>query len=282
MPVTIDYQTWDSSSFNWLDKTTTTGAPLQITEKLDAWIAAVNSNASNANKQIIRRKGPADSTSANFIGWAIECTSNAASSGFFARLYTNTSTNFAVVFSAAWLNDGTNGGYGAGSGNSISDSTVAWASSAVIGEFSVATSTDNGQEFFCLGWRLGNDTAKSDQFLIFKGVNGEWCSLFSDGGAMIGTYYMDAHSAPQRNYNVGLTTMALNTSASFLSRLIVTSSNSTQVPTTSVEYTGAMLAANSAIYYSNTATEWGYGRWSNMVDGRKIVCMGYGPIWIAY
>jgi hypothetical protein len=282
MTVTVDYQVWDSTSYNWLDKTTSTSAPLQINDKLDAWVAAVNANASNTSKQITVRKDPADSTSANFIGWVIEAASGSANSGFFTRFYTSAATNIVCTFSAAWTNDGTNGGYGAASGNSAADTSTTWVSSGAIGEFSVAAETANGQEFFCLGWRQNNSTVTSDQLLIFKDSSGEWASLFSDGGTVIGSFYMPVHTAPQRNYNITLPWLNANSSTFWLSGLVLSNSSATNAPAAENEFTATICSASPALYMAGGTGDYGYGRWSNVTGGKKVVCMGYGPIYVVF
>lgn len=280
MAVTVEYQSWDSASYNWLDKTTSTSAPLQINDKLDAWVAAVNANASNTNKQITVRKDPTDSTSANFIGWAIELASSSTGSSFFSRLYTNSTTNLVVVFSSAWTNDGTNGGYGAGSGSTVSKNST-WVSSGAIAEFSVATETANGQEFFCLGWRQNNSSTTSDQFLIFKDNNGEWASLFYDS-TVIGSFYMPVHPTPKRNFEVTSSTLNINNNGGYLTGLILTNGNITYVPAAENEYTATISAASPALYYAGSITDFGYARWSNVTGGKKAVCMGYGPVYVVF
>lgn len=283
MAVTVEYQSWDSTSYNWLDKTTSTSAPLQIQDKLSSWITAVNANAGNANRQLSIKKAPTDSTSANFIGWVIELASSTSGAGpFYIRFYSSSTTNIIFTASAGWTNDGTNGGYGAASGNSASDSSVSWATSGVTGEFSVATETANGVEFFCLGWRLNNSIAQSDQLLIFKDSNGEWGSLFSDGGAVCGNYFMAGNATPAINYGVTVGLVGINSNSGVLSRLILQNGSTTYVPATGNEYTNLVTPASTALYATATTTEYGFGRWAPLSGGRKAVCMGYGPIWVVF
>ncbi len=283
MPVTVDYQYWDSASYNWLDNASATAPAMQIQEKLAAWVSAVNANASNVSRPVSIRKSPSDSTLTNNIGWVIECSSTTAEKGLFTRFYSSSTTNINVLFHTSWVDNGSNGGYGTYSGNFASDTSVSWATSGVAAEFSVAAGTEDGQEFFCLGWRLNNSTSQSDIILIFKDANGEWAGLFTDGGSLaIGSYYMDVHSSPQRSFGVSVPTLGSNSSAGYLTRLAIQTSSATYAASDGVEYTTAMTAASPALFYTTTTANWGYGRWATFADGRTAVCMGFGPVWVAY
>jgi hypothetical protein len=284
MAVTVEYQAWTSGNYNWLDKTTATSAPLQINDKLDAWVAAVNANASNTNKQITVRKDPGNSTSANFIGWVLELASNtSAAAPFFLRLYSSTTTNLAFTASASWTDDGTNGGYGVAAGSTATDTSISWAASGVTAEFSIAQETADGVEFFCLGWRLNNATAQSDQLVIFKDNNGEWATLFSDGGAEAGCFYSPVSGAtPSRNFAVQTNSVGMNANAGYLSQLQLANAASTYLPATGEEFTNTVTAASSALYLTDSTVEYGFGRWASLSGGRTAVCMGFGPIWVVY
>lgn len=283
MPVTVDYQYWDSASYNWLDNVSATAPALQIQEKLAAWVSAVNANASNAGRPVSIRKSPSDSTSTNFIGWVIECSSTSADKGLFARLYSSTATNLNALFHQTWTDNGSNGGYGTYSGGISSDTSISFSTTGVAAEFSVAAGTDDGQEFFCLGWRLNNATTQSDVFLIFKDVYGEWAGVFTDGGSQVsGTYYMGTHSSPKRNYLVAILTIGFNSNTNYLTRLALHNSGSTYAASDGVEFTSVMTAASPALFCTTTANNYGYGRWGTFADGRTAVCMGYSQIWVVY
>lgn len=282
MAVTLEYQAWTSTDYNWLDKTTATSAPLQINDKLDAWVAAVNANASNANKQITVRKDPTDSTSANFIGWVIELSSSTPGAGpFYVRFYSSSTGNINFTASAGWANDGSNGGYGATSGNTASDTSITWATSGVTAEFSIAADSANGVEFLCLGWRLNNANATSDQLLLFKDSNGEWASLFSDGGVTVGCYYMADNPTPAINYSVIANAIG-PVGTGYLSRLVLANNSTTYLPATGNEFTNFVTPASNALYIPTTSSEYGYGRWAPLSGGRKVVSMGFGPIWVVF
>lgn len=283
MAVSVEYQAWDAASYNWQDTTSATSAPVQIYNKLVAWANAVNANPGNANKQVVMRKGPASSTSSAFVGFGIELGSGQANGSLHARVYTSSTTNLTVAFSSGFTDNGANGGYGAGSGSTTSDTNITWVSSNALAEFSVAQETQEGKEFFCLGWRLSNSTASSDILFLFKDVNGEWASFFSDGGtAVIGSFYMPVHTTPQRNFSVTLSAVSLNGVGGHLSQFQLETGNATYLPTTGNEYTSVVTPGSDAIYLTQSSAEYGYGRWAPLSGGRKAVCMGYGPIWIVY
>lgn len=280
MAVSVSYQTWSSGTYNWLDTATSTAAPQQIDNLLDTWVAAVNGNAANTNKQITVTKSPASSTSANFVGWVIQAASNSSGSGFFTRLYTSTTTNLIATFSETFTDNGTNGGYGAAAGASATDTTISFATSGVVGEFVVASDTVNEQEFFALGWRTNNLTTQSDQLLIYKDTAGEWAAAFSDGGTVIGSFYMGTHSTPQRCFTVANPTQ-LNTSLLERWSLILTSS-ATHLATAGSEMTVRSVAANSNVLYTSTAGSHGFGKWASISGGKTAVCLGLGPLFISY
>lgn len=283
MAVTVEYQSWLSGAYNWLDKTTATSAPLQIDEKLSAWIAAVNANASNATRQLSIKKGPSNSTSTNFIGWVIELASSTTGAGpFYVRFYTSTTTNLIYTASAAWTDNGTNGGYGQSSGNTSNSSSNSFYTSAQLAEFSIATETANGQEFFCLGWRQASNNSYSYAILIAKDKNGEWATLQLPGGSF-GSFYMPTHTTPQRNYSPSLPILCANDNTGALSSLVMTAASlTTYAPSFGNEWTASVAFASPALYYTKTSGDYGYGRWAAISGSRKAVCMSHGNLWIVF
>ena len=67
MAPTIKWQRWDSASYDWHGQAATDALP-QFEAELDAWIAAVNANPSNAGQQITKMRGYADSTDPDSAG----------------------------------------------------------------------------------------------------------------------------------------------------------------------------------------------------------------------
>lgn len=280
MAVTVEYQAWDSGSYNWLDTSTSTAPTQQIHDKLSTWIAAVNANGSNANKQITIEKGPSSGTNANYVGWVLKFASNSTDSTFFHRFCTSSTTNMNSYWLEGWVDDGTFGGYGSYTGQYIYDSSTYFSTSGVTAEFSIAQDTADGVEFFCLGWRINNDNSQSDCFIIFKDNNGEWASFSMDGGAVAGTYYMGTHSTPKRNFSVSLSAFAHTNVA--LARLTLSNSGTNSLPTSGNYYTAAVVSANPALYFTNSSTLYGYGRWLDLGGGTRAVCMCSGPLWVVF
>lgn len=284
MAVTVEYQSWASGDYNWNDTATSTSAPVQINNKLSSWVTAVNSNASNTNRQLTLQKGPSDSTTTNYVGWVLELDSSTSSAApFFIRFYSSSTSNLVFTASSSWTNNTTNGGYGAAAGDSASDSSISFALSGVTAEFSVAQETADGVEFFCLGWRLNNSTSQSDQLLIFKDSNGEWAAVLSDGGAVSGSYFMPTFgSATSRNFSVVLNIVGYNGNAGYLSQLCLDNNTGVYTPAAGEEFTISVRAASSALYFTRSSTDYGYGRWASVSGSRTAVCMGNGPIWVVY
>lgn len=283
MVATVEYQAWDSTTYNWLDTVDPTSAPNQIFSKLSAWCTAINANPSNVAKQVITRKGPTDSTSANFVGFVLEITSPSAGASCFLRFHTTTATNILSAIAASWTDDGANGGYGTTSGSASNDSSVSWLSSGVAGEFTVAYDTADGVEFFALGWRLNNATSSSDQMCLFKDTNGEWAYWFSDGGSVTGSFYMPNNATPARNFGIyGTNPIGVSNQSGTLTQLVISAGSIvSSVPAGGI-FTNLITAASLSLFMNTNTTEYGYGRWASLVDGRIAVCIGYGPLWIAY
>ncbi len=282
MAVALEYQTWASADYNWADGTTASKPPQQIQQKLAAWVAAVNANAVNASKQITILKTPSDSTLANYIGWNLSLASGASGSTFYASLYSSSTTNLNCRFSAGWTNDGTNGGYGTVTGGTSVDTSIAWYTSAQTAEFAIATETAAGEEFFLLGWRLATNTSYSDQLVIFKDINGEWAAAFSDGGVVVGTFYMPVHTTPQRQYGCQIDT-AWGSQTGYVDTLTLTSNGSFgYVPATGNSFTGSVSAASPNLFMTGSTGNYGFGKWGAMANGKALVCMGYGPFCVLY
>lgn len=280
MAVSVSYQTWTSDTYNWLDTSTSTAVTPEIDSLLDTWVAAVNGNAANTNKQITVTKSPASSTSANFVGWVIQAASNASGSGFFTRFYTSTTTNLVATFSETFTDNGTNGGYGAAAGANATDQSISFATSGVVGEFVVASDTVNEQEFFALGWRVNSLTTQSDQLLIYKDTAGEWAAAFSDGGAIIGAFYMGTHSTPQRCFT---STIPAQQNVSLLERWTCNvTSSATHLATAGSEMTVRSVAANANVLFASTSLTLGFGKWASIAGGKTAVCLGNGPLFISY
>lgn len=282
MAVTMDYQAWTSSLYNWLDKTTATSAPLQINDKLDAWVASVNANASNASKQITVERDPSNSTSANFVGWVIKLASPNAGSTFYASLYSNATTAATASFHAGWTASTTNGSYGTQTNPTSTTTGVAWYTSGQNAEFAVATETQDGQEFFCLGWKVGTNTSYSGTFLLFKDTGGEWAGLAYVANSPFGTFWLPTHSTPTRQYGVGLVTIAADLGLT-LDPLILKVASTTYYPAAGNSVTLSVTPASPNLLASNLGSVgFSFGRYCTLPGPTTGVCMGYSPIFVRY
>ena len=280
MAVTVEYQAWDSASYDWLDNSTSTAAPQQINDKLSAWITAVNANASNTTKQITIEKGPADSTSTNYVGWVLKLDSASTSSPFYALFYSTSTTGGIFGCSDTWTGDGTNGGYGAASGLT-STSSFSYKTSGVAAEFTIGTETTDGEEFFVFGYKTDASTTFQGVWVIFKDSAGEWAyfNRFSSA-AERGCYYMPTHTTPQRVF--GVATRNIVSRSDSLSPFALGLSNSAQLPAAGNSYTAVSLPGSSYLYIADSAIAFSFNRYANMADGRVAISPGHGPIVITY
>lgn len=282
MAVSVSYQSWSSAAYFW-SNSSSDNPTAQINDLLQAWVTAVNANPSNADQQVSIVKSPASSTLASYFGWVVGFIDERAIAGssfkrtFYHRFYSSSTTNVVSTFSDAFTNDGTNGGYGAVSGTNASDTSVAWYTSGQTAEFLVASETQNGQEFFVVGWRLANNINYSDCFVYFKDNNGNWAGAFNDGGSWIATYFMPVHSTPRRNYSG---TISGNYST-FAEPVGIYATNATSAPTTAgTLFTGRVRAASDNIW--RVASSTGFGKWYTLADGRYAVNMAYNDLWVVY
>ena len=278
MAVTVEYQAWDSATYNWLDNSSSTAAPQQINDKLSAWITAVNANASNTSKQLTIEKGPADSTSANFVGWVIKLDSSTSLSPFYFAVYTLSSGVLGMYSYETWTNSTSNGGYGTLSGSS-SGASVNFRTSAIAAEFTVATETANGQEFFALGYKTDPSSSNYQGFFVlFKDTTGEWAS-YNGGSNNYGTLYASANPTPARAY--GVRPIDFTSLTTVLSPLVF--SNSGTLPSAGQSFTLLAQPASPSLLSSlSTSVGFSFNRYAVLADGTTCIAIGYGPIFVAY
>jgi hypothetical protein len=280
MTVAFDYQAWSSASYNWLDSADPGAVTQQITAKLNAWIAAVNANASNASKQITLLKGPTDSTSANYRGWSLKFDSSSSGATFYTRLHTTSTDNLYVVFGEGWSDDGSQGGYGAITGTFSADGSISFYTSGQIAEFAIASETTDGEEFICVGWRLANNYIYSDCLIFFKDSEGEWAGFLTDtGGPTAGTIYVADAATPQRCYGVG-SYLDMNQWSNFLTTARLYANSAPTSAAYGDKYRGVAIPKSNAIYMTGTSANYGFGKWAQFNDGRIGVSMGYSTLWI--
>lgn len=182
MAPTIKWQRWDSASYDWFGTTSADALP-SLESELDAWITAVNGNASNSGRQVTKERGYADSTTANYAGLVLSCgaNSNAAKGYLFYGTYGSTSIK-RIYVGDTYADNTTGGGYGAVSGGS-SDTSVSWYTSGQEASWLIVSSTVDGEEYFSFGPTFGSSPSVNymDGFFVFKATDGEWSVVSGDG-----------------------------------------------------------------------------------------------------
>jgi hypothetical protein len=278
----MDYQAWTSAEYNWLDKTTATSAPLQINDKLVAWVAAVNANASNATKQITIEKGPANSTSTNYVGWVIKLASASSGSTFYASFFSNSTAQATVSFDSGWTAGTGNGGYGAFTAPSSSIPTAYFYTSGQAAEFAIGSETENGKEFFCLAWKASATANYSGTFLVFKDSNGEWAGYTYTTSNTYGTFYLPTNTTPRRQYGV-VTASLYSSSNNVLDPFALKVTSTTYLPAAGSATTLAVSAASQNLLIGEGASlGYLFGRYCTLPGPTTAVCMGASPVFVRY
>lgn len=192
MAPTIKWQRWDSASYNWFGTAATDALP-SLEAELDAWITAVNGNASNSGRQVTKERGYADSTTANYAGLVISCGANGnADKGYMSYMTAGSTTIKRVYTGGTYVDDTSNGGYGTISGGP-SDTSISWYTSGQEANWMLVYDTTDGQEYFSFGPVLGasNNNSYQEGFFIFKCTDGEWSMTSNDGSAQYHIHYWD-------------------------------------------------------------------------------------------
>lgn len=181
--------------------------------KLDQWITAVNAHASNASKQIVKKRGYASATNVNYTGWVIELGHQSISDKIVCvHRLDGTATGVFIGNGRAYVNDTSNGGMGSftslrSGGNSGSIATSGG------GEAWVIADDTEGQEIFCANWRTSSDTYQHFVY-IFKTSAGNWASISDvDATRSITSYIASYNTSSPVNYDYTISTNICNTSA---------------------------------------------------------------------
>ena len=192
MAPTIKWQRWDSASYDWYGVTATDALPT-LEAELDAWITAVNGNASNSGRQVTKERGYADSTTLDYAGLVISCGANGnTEKGYMAYGTYNSTTNKSIYLGNTYADDTSRGGYGTISGG-VQDSGVSTRTSGQEASWLIVSSIVDGQEYFCYGPTFGTNPSVNyqDGFFIFKATDGEWSMTSGDGSIGLHTHYWD-------------------------------------------------------------------------------------------
>lgn len=192
MAPTIKWQRWDSASYDWFGTTATDALP-SLEAEIDAWITAVNGNASNSGRQITKERGYADSTTAGYAGLVLSAGANGnAAKGYLSYGCFGSGSTKSSYAGPTYADDTSLGGYGTISGGP-GDSNISWYTSGQEASWLVVSDTTDGQEYFCFGPTFGTSpsTAYQDGIFIFKGTDGEWSITSADSTNMIHIHYWD-------------------------------------------------------------------------------------------
>lgn len=158
------------------------GQPYEQNEKLRSWITAVNANPSNTSRQLEMWKDETTSTSTSSdVGFVIKVGyANNANTYYFGNF--GTGSQWDVKLSEAWLDNGSNSGYGTHSPTNYltTDSQSRILSGTADADLYMIYDTEDGKEFICWGW--GSTSATSEDWaMIYKTNHGEWMVLCNDG-----------------------------------------------------------------------------------------------------
>lgn len=192
MAPTIKWQRWDSASYDWFGATSADALP-GLEAELDAWITAVNGNASNSGRTVTKERGYADSTGGNYAGLVISCGANSdTAKGYLQYAVLNSTSTKKIYAGDTFVDDTSNGGYGAVSGGP-SDTSVSWYTSGQSADWLICYDTTDGEEFFIFGPSLGASQSANymDGFMIMKATDGEWLLNSNDGSNNVAIHYYD-------------------------------------------------------------------------------------------
>ena len=264
------------------------GQPYEQNEKLRSWITAVNANPSNASRQLEMFKDENTSTNTSSeMGFVVKLGyANNTNSFYFGNF--GTATQWDVRMSDAWLDNGTNAGYGTQSttGYFITDSQSRLLSGSNDADLYMIYDTEDGKEFICWGWGGSTSSSYEDWNMIYKNNYGEWMVLTNDGGVTSSiTYDNDAAIVCAFSGSVVVTGSSTSrisqnpdTLSSRMLRIVSSESKSTvsAAGAPSIPFTHA---ANPKIGHMNTAICSRAGKYTvidtGTADETLLCCVGY-------
>ena len=252
MAPTIKWQRWDSASYDWTGTNASDALP-SLEAELDAWIALVNANASNSGRQLTKERGYADSTTSNYHGLVISAgaVSN-TTKGYMAYGTYGTASTKKIYFGDTFVDDTSNGGYGAISGGP-NDTSISWYSSGQRADFLITYGVVDGEEYFNFGPKFTTSTSYMDGFTIMKCTDGEWCLISQDGSSKKSIHYWDdaitTGWANVNRTNIGTEMGRLNDPTSYGRFVLVANGNAT---TSFIGTTGLVAASPEMLAVSET------------------------------
>lgn len=186
------YKFWANADYNGLGTASTDFWP-SIEAELDSWITAITNNASLTNAVPIKRKGVADSTDSNHLGFVVECPHPTAGT-IYAGSHSTATNNRVVRAWSVWNDDGSSGGYG--SGTAIDGESCSWSSSGYDQGIMLAYDTTDEKEFFMAGVYSSQGTSYQDMLIcIMRGASGHWGTFINDTATEHVSWYSQTDAA---------------------------------------------------------------------------------------
>ena len=275
---TCKYQSWDSVNYDWSDQTAGNALP-EIVAEMDAWITAINGNASQTGKQVVRHRDGTNSTAANNYGFVIETPAQTTTGSLYTQFRTTATTNAVIYTGTGYTDDTSNNGYGTITSIVDQDTSLSFLITCTSqANFMTASSTVNGEEFFVIGWFMDNSTAYADFIGFVKDQDGEWMHCYCDSTDYNGAYYDAVQPTPGWR-----TILGRDTASSTNVLQTMTFYGSTGVNTTG-DVNKYNVTAKSNDILMNASGSFTQGDYFALTDGSGDQCIllnNYGP-WIVY
>ena len=196
MAPTAEIQRWSAAAVDWGANATSTGLSYALNQKLRDWIAVVNGNAANVNKQIEMWKDETSSTSSFYQGMVLKVYyDSGVDDNFYWGIY-GTNTLIDTRAGKVWLDNGSNGGYGtynSAGGYFYSDNQAKRLDGSLDASMYIAYDTTNDQEFF--SWCVTDDVPSNtyqDTNTILKASNGQWFCMSNDASNLKAITYSNS------------------------------------------------------------------------------------------
>lgn len=271
MTVSLSYQAWTSSNYNWNASSGTGHAAYQINDLLKNWVLEVNNNPSNTDRRITIELDPTDTSVESQGGWILKVGSPVPDSDMYIQFVVNTASNISFTVGSQWVPGTTNSGYGYIQGSNAYDTSNVFYTTGYDVEYTVTSDTEDGQEFFVLGWRHNNNMSISDYLLLAKDTEGEWAVVYNDFGSIQGSYMMIDHTTPQRAYSALYEAVQAPYATGVFLPPYFYSNLTTAAPTSNSFYTTSFLINNQKLWRAASGTDYVFGRWAFWNVTEKIV-----------
>lgn len=264
MAANLAYRLYSQS--NWY-----TSDAYDLSDLFEAWIAAINANNSQQNRQVQHIYGPTTGSSQGRGNLAKFPT--AAGVDTYVN-WVGTSTSMNLKCSSDWLFTNSNFGYGTAPGTAAAQAGINMAfSPASAGRgYLVASETRDNREFFGFGWYT---LSAENAILIFKDRAQQWCVMGFDSFTQLG-FFVNLDSAA--NYNVATGPQLHVGSSTVASSLTIPYSS----PGAIGYQEGTFFAqpASSDIYAINSVK--GFGLYYDLGDSQYLTSLGSQAFWVRH